>query len=58
MSTGETANATQHIRKLHRRIRNLTAVGILLTGLLVGLATGVPFYSATSSSPTSCRPNH
>ena len=49
MSTGETAHATQHIRKLHRRIRNLTAVGILLTGLLVGLATVVPFYFTSRS---------
>ncbi|SDO82784.1 PAS domain S-box-containing protein/diguanylate cyclase (GGDEF) domain-containing protein [Halomonas shengliensis] len=46
MSPGDTARATRHIRRMHRHIRLLTALGILLTGLLAGLATALPFYLA------------
>ncbi|MFP4138768.1 MAG: diguanylate cyclase domain-containing protein [Halomonas sp.] len=49
MQIDEASRATRYIHKQHLRIRNLTALGILLTGLLTGLATAVPFYYASRS---------
>lgn len=46
MSPGDPSRVTQRIRRMHRHIRILAALGILITGLLAGLATALPFYLA------------
>jgi len=43
-------NATRYIHRMHLRIRTLTALGILATALLAGLATTLPFYQASRSA--------
>lgn len=46
-------NATRYIHRMHLRIRTLTALGILVTALLAGLATTLPFYQASRSATES-----
>lgn len=50
MSPGDPSRVTQRIRRMHRHIRILAALGILVTGLLAGLATALPFYLAARDS--------
>ena len=49
MTTGTPSPTRRYIRRLHLRIRTLTALGILATALLAGLATALPFYHALRS---------
>ena len=46
-------NASRYIHRMHLRIRTLTALGILATALLAGLATALPFYHASRSATES-----
>ena len=50
MSPGDPSRVTHRIRRMHRHIRILAALGILVTGLLAGLATALPFYLAARDS--------
>ena len=50
MRPGDPSRVTQRIRRMHRHIRILAALGILITGLLAGLATAMPFYLAARDS--------
>ncbi|MDZ7854234.1 MAG: sensor domain-containing diguanylate cyclase [Halomonas sp.] len=50
MPTDLPSPSTRYIRRLHLRIRSLTALGILTTALLAGLITALPFYHAAHSS--------
>ena len=42
--------STSYIRRMHRWVRLFMAVGIVMTALLVGLATALPFYYASRAS--------
>src|SRR5690554_139622 len=50
MDTPASFHSTSYIRRMHRWVRFFTAVGIVMTALLVGLATALPFYYASRTS--------
>ncbi|MFY0992103.1 diguanylate cyclase domain-containing protein [Halomonas sp. C05BenzN] len=50
MTTATPSPSTRFIRRVHRRIRSLAALGILATALLAGLITALPFYHSVRSS--------
>ncbi|WP_445003846.1 diguanylate cyclase domain-containing protein [Halomonas mongoliensis] len=49
MSSASPSRSAHFIRRMHRRVRTLAALGILTTALLAGLATALPFYHSARS---------
>ncbi|WP_416139428.1 diguanylate cyclase domain-containing protein [Halomonas sp. HK25] len=50
MPTSFSSQPSRHIQRLHRKVSILAALGILITALLAGLATALPFYFASRDS--------